>query len=62
MLNKAGHVALQNAYGTSEKFPSSVSAEIEVYDEELDEKVADFLIEWFVGGSNESKSEMHTNF
>ena len=62
MINKAGPVALKNAYGTSEKFPSSVSAEIEVYDEELDEKVDDFLIERFVGVSDESKSEMHINF
>ena len=62
MLNKAGPVALKNAFSTCENFPSSVSAEIEVYDEELDEKVADFLIERFVGVSDESKSEMYTNF
>ena len=62
MLNKAGPVALKNAYRASKKFPSSASAQIEVYDENFDEKVTDFSIERFVGMSDKSISEIHAVF
>ena len=62
MFNKAGPVALKNVFCASESFPSSVSAEIEVYDENFEEKVTDFVIERFVGVSDEPKSEIHDSF
>ena len=62
MLNKAGPVALKNAFNENDRFPTSVRAEIEVYDEHKSEKVDSFVIERVVGVSDESKSELHTNF
>ena len=62
MFNKAGPVALKNAFSDNDKYPSSVRAEIEVYDEHKSEKVDSFVIERVVGVSDESKSELHTKF
>ena len=62
MFNKAGPVARKNAFSDNDKYPSSVRAEIEVYDERSNEKVDSFVIERVVGVSDESKSELHTNF
>ena len=62
MRNKAGSIALKNAFRANEKNPSSVRAEIEVYGKSSSTKETTFWIEKTVGASEESKSELHTCF
>ena len=54
VLNQAGSVALKNIFRTSDSFPTSVRAEIDVYDTKSDEKIDTFSIEQTVLEKNKS--------
>ena len=60
--NKAGPIALKNAFTTNEKSPSSVRAEIEAYDKSDSTKATKFWIERIVGAKLKSESELQTSF
>ena len=60
--NKAGPIALKNAFRANEKNPSSVRAKIEAYDKSDSTKATKFLIERIVGAKLKSESELQTSF
>ena len=60
--NKAGPDALRNVFRANEECPSSVCAEIDVYDESFSAKVSDFWIERTVGAPNKTELESQIDF